>query len=437
MFLRIFQKYVRSSLYNLGDVTLKKKYNFFAAAVLTMIAVSASSVAMIDIDTAAKQYAEKSTQNALRNETVRGNKLDDFRTDDKIKDLEDQISEYDKQYNDLDNILYISGETAAKRYQNKMDEIALEQYKLKYELAEYKYKQSENVSYSSFCDKINSYDLAKEAYGYYEQFLKYKVDLEYIKYTKELIKYFEEIIEIRQTQLETGYAMDIDVLSAKAELSSAQADLLQYENSVSYVKKYLSTVSGVPFENYSDFNISKPSRSAAKQAFERNSSESQYHKSQMKNLADYSSALEALSFDIDNYAALSPYRLYPIDDDVLKELDSLSKELNSEAALQISYISKIKLEIKQKETDTSLFIDRLFGELEVYDAELKANQAQIAVAEEQVRVNTLLLESGKILPSELHKSQVDLNQLNAAKASLESEIQKICYRLSNGIYYNS
>ena len=154
----------------------------------------------------------------------------------------------------------------------------------------------------------------------------------------------------------------------------------------------------------------------------------------MNNLTGYAAELEVLSFDIVNYAALSPYRLYPIDEDILKELNTLSNELNSEAALQKSYISRLKLEIKQYETEITLYIDRLFGELEVYKAKLKAAEDKISVAEEQVRINTALLESGKIIQSELTKSEVELEQLKAEKKSLESEIQKICYRLSNGIY---
>ena len=38
----------------------------------------------------------------------------------------------------------------------------------------------------------------------------------------------------------------------------------------------------------------------------------------MNNLTGYAAELEALSFDIVNYAALSPYRLYPIDEDIIK-----------------------------------------------------------------------------------------------------------------------
>ena len=102
--------------------------------------------------------------------------------------------------------------------------------------------------------------------------------------------------------------------------------------------------------------------------------------------------------------------------------------------MQKSYISRLKLEIKQYETEITLYIDRLFGELEVYKAKLKAAEDKISVAEEQVRINTALLESGKIIPSELTKSEVELEQLKAEKKSLESEVQKICYRLSNGIY---
>lgn len=154
----------------------------------------------------------------------------------------------------------------------------------------------------------------------------------------------------------------------------------------------------------------------------------------MNNLTGYAAELEALSFDIVNYAALSPYRLYPIDEDIIKELNALSDELNSEAALQRSYISRIRLEIKQNEASVFLYIDRLFGELEVYKAKLKAKENEISVAKEQVRINDLLLESGKIIPSELTKSETELKLLRTEKKALKTEIQKICYKLSNGIY---
>lgn len=413
---------------------MKKKFKIITAAAAILIAASTSVGAVISIDTAARQYAEKSTQNALRSEITKENKLDDFRTDNKIKELNDKIAEYDKQYSELDDKLYLSGESTAKYYQNQMDEIALERYKLKYELAEYKYKQSENETYSTYSGKMNSNNLAKEAYEYFEKLTLYELDSEYADYTRKLIEYLNEKIQVIQTQLDAGYAMDIDVESAKAELSSAQAELLQYESNMEYIKNYLCTISGMSFQSFSEISISEPSRNTAEQAFKKNCVESEYKKSQMNNLTDYAAELEVLSFDIVNYAALSPYRLYPIDENILKELNTLSNELNSEAALQKSYISRLKLEIKQYETEITLYIDRLFGELEVYKAKLKAAEDKISVAEEQVRINTALLESGKIIPSEFTKSEVELKQLKAEKKSLELEVQKICYRLSNGIY---
>lgn len=413
---------------------MNKKIQIIIAAMAIVIAASISVGAIITINAAARQYAEKSTQNALRLEVTKENKLDDFRTDEKIKQLENEINEYDKQYRELNDKLYLSGETAAKYYQAQMDEIALKRYHLKYELAEYRYKQSENRTYSNYSDKMNSYELEKEAYGYYEQLMLYELDSEYVEYFQKLIEYLNENIEVKQTQLDAGYAMDIDVEAEKVELSSAQADLLQYKNDMKYIKNYLSTVSGMPFQSFSEITTSEPSRSTAEQAFKKNYIESEYKKSQMNNLTGYAAELEALSFDIVNYAALSPYRLYPIDEDIIKELNALSDELNSEAALQRSYISRIRLEIKQYEASVSLYIDRLFGELEVYKAKLKAKENEISVAKEQVRINDLLLESGKIIPSELTKSETELKLLRTEKKALETEIQKICYKLSNGIY---
>lgn len=413
---------------------MNKKIQIIIAAMAIVIAASISVGAIITINAAARQYAEKSTQNALRSEITKENKLDDFRTDNKIKELNDKVAEYDKQYSELDDKLYLSGESAAKYYQDQMDEIALERYQLKYELAEYKYKQSENGTYSTYSGKMNSNDLAKEAYEYFEKLTLYELDSEYADYTRKLIEYLNENIQVRQTQLDAGYAMDIDVESAKAELSSAQAELLQYESNMEYIKNYLCTISGMSFQSFSEISISEPSRNTAEQAFKKSCIESEYKKSQMNNLTGYAAELETLSFDIVNYAALSPYRLYPIDEDIIKELNALSDELNSEVALQRSYISRIRLEIKQYEASVSLYIDRLFGELEVYKAKLKAKENEISVAKEQVRINDLLLESGKIIPSELTKSETELKLLRTEKKALEREIQKICYKLSNGIY---
>ena len=105
---------------------MKKKFKIITAAAAILIVASTSVGAVISIDAAARQYAEKSTQNALRSEITKENKLDDFRTDNKIKELNDKIAEYDKQYSELDDKLYLSGESTAKYYQNQMDEIALE-----------------------------------------------------------------------------------------------------------------------------------------------------------------------------------------------------------------------------------------------------------------------------------------------------------------------
>ena len=70
----------------------------------------------------------------------------------------------------------------------------------------------------------------------------------------------------------------------------------------------------------------------------------------------------------------------------------------------------------------------------MYKAKLKAKENEISVAKEQVRINDLLLESGKIIPAELTKSETELKLLRTEKKALETEIQKICYKLSNGIY---
>lgn len=62
------------------------------------------------------------------------------------------------------------------------------------------------------------------------------------------------------------------------------------------------------------------------------------------------------------------------------------------------------------------------AEPEVYKAKLKAKDEKISVAEEQIRINTLLLESGKIIPSELTKSEAELKLLRAERKSLKTEV---------------
>ena len=95
---------------------------------------------------------------------------------------------------------------------------------------------------------------------------------------------------------------------------------------------------------------------------------------------------------------------------------------------------KAGLDLKLYEIRREHYIQQLIDKAEIGRMRLKAKDDEIIAAEEELRVNQILLESGRIKEVDLMHTETELSKLKAERKSEEANMNKIYFYLENGLY---
>ena len=402
-----------------------------AAAAAAIILFSVNAYAAVSILSAAKEaekYAESSIEYQISKLSSESAVLGAYSDSSAVKTLEGNIQSYENTLSSLkDSLIGTDGdeyeETADRIYQTQL---AL--FNAKRQLAVYKNKVRENEFYEEYSEKELSVKKLETAGGIYSQLLDIEQSKAYMTFYSKLTAELETSLRIENSKVELGYSMQSEADKIAAQLSSSMAEYEYYRRSADETQSYLTEICGADnSENY-DFSFKPQSEETYRSKFAETDYLSEYKQKQAESIEKYIAELKALSDEIELYVRSdSGCR-------IKEALNDLSDEISYDIRIAENNAEQAGLDLKLYEIRREHYIQQLIDKAEIGRMRLKAKDDEIIAAEEELRVDQILLESGRIKEVDLMHTETELSKLKAERKSEEANMNKIYFYLENGLY---
>lgn len=402
-----------------------------AAAAAAIILFSVNAYAAVSILSAAKEaekYAESSIEYQISKLSSESAVLGAYSDSSAVKTLEGNIQSYENTLSSLkDSLIGTDGdeyeETAGRIYQTQL---AL--FNAKRQLAVYKNKVRENEFYEEYSEKELSVKKLETAGGIYSQLLDIEQAKAYMRFYSKLTAELETSLRIENSKVELGYSMQSEADKIAAQLSSSKAEYEYYRRSAEETQSYLAEICGADnSENY-DFSFEPQSEETYRSKFAETDYLSEYKQKQAESIEKYIAELKALSDEIELYVRSdSGCR-------IKEALNDLSDEISYDIRIAENNAEQAGLDLKLYEIRREHYIQQLIDKAEIGRMRLKAKDDEIIAAEEELRVDQILLESGRIKEVDLMHTETELSKLKAERKSEEANMNKIYFYLENGLY---
>lgn len=263
------------------------------------------------------------------------------------------------------------------------------------ELAEY---------YEKYAYEIIDSEQRNQKYNMVQQCLSVAVYESQIEYCNANIKQLEELFKAEEKKLELGYSTAISVNELDSQLATAKAELTALKGRLELIKETIS-------EN-SDYNYTSEKLSNCSSLYSEESYVDDFYK---KNPTQKRFIHQIKAYD--NYIIN------------LSEISGTEAEINN-ARLQRDALN---LDFEQYKIDLPLYVKGKVTEYNIYQEQLKAKEKEISVCEEKIAASELLLEKGKIKPSDLTALETELAKLKFEKTNILYQINLTYYILENQI----
>lgn len=402
-----------------------------AAAAAAIILFSVNAYATVSILSAAKEaekHAESSIEYQISKLSSESAVLGAYSDSSAVKTLEGNIQSYENTLSSLkDSLIGTDGdeyeETAGRIYQTQL---AL--FNAKRQLAVYKNKVRENELYEEYSEKELSVKKLETAGGIYSQLLDIEQSKAYMTFYSKLTAELETSLRIENSKVELGYSMQSEADKIAAQLSSSKAEYEYYRRSADETQSYLTEICGADnSENY-DFSFEPQSEETYRSKFAETDYLSEYKQKQAESIEKYIAELKALSDEIELYVRSdSGCR-------IKEALNDLSDEISYDIRIAENNAEQAGLDLKLYEIRREHYIQQLIDKAEIGRMRLKAKDDEIIAAEEELRVDQILLESGRIKEVDLMHTETELSKLKAERKSEEANMNKIYFYLENGLY---
>ena len=399
-----------------------------AAAVIIMLSANAyAAVSILSASKEAEKYADSSIEYQISKLSSESAVLGAYSDSSAVKTLEENIRSYENSLISLkDSLIGMDGdeyeETVGRIYQTQL---AL--FNAKRQLAVYKNKVRENELYEEYSENELAVKKLETACGIYSQLLDIEQAKAYMTYYSKLTAELETSLKIESSKVELGYSMQSEADKIAAQLSSSKAEYEYYRRSADETQSYLTEICGADNADNYDFSYEPQSEETYRSKFAETDHLSGYKQKQADSIEKYIADLKALSDEIGLYIRSDSNCR------IKEALDALSDEISYDIKIAENNAEQAALDLKLYGIRREHYIQQLIDKAEIGKMRLKAKDDEIIAAEEELRVNKILLESGRIKEVDLMHTETELSKLNAERKSEEANMNKIYFYLEHGL----
>lgn len=400
-----------------------------AAAAIILFSVNAyAAVSILSAAKEAEKYAESSIEYQISKLSSESAVLGAYSDSSAVKTLEGNIQSYENTLSSLKDSLIGTDSDEYEETADRIYQTQLALFNAKRQLAVYKNKVRENEFYEEYSEKELSVKKLETAGGIYSQLLDIEQSKAYMTFYSKLTAELETSLRIENSKVELGYSMQSEADKIAAQLSSSKAEYEYYRRSADETQSYLTEICGADnSENY-DFSFEPQSEKTYRSKFAETDYLSEYKQKQAESIEKYIAELKALSDEIELYVRSdSGCR-------IKEALNDLSDEISYDITIAENNAEQAELDLKLYEIRREHYIQQLIDKAEIGRMRLKAKDDEIIAAEEELRVDQILLESGRIKEVDLMHTETELSKLKAERKSEEVNMNKIYFYLENGLY---
>lgn len=412
-----------------------KRIRFKATAVGTAIMLmtinAGATVSMLNASKAAEKYADSTIAyqiSKLNSESAIIGANSDLSA---VKTIEDNIQGYERSLDVLENSLIGADSEKYEETINSIYQTKLAVFNAKRQLAVYKNKVRENELCEEYSERNLNEKKLETAFGIYTQLLDIETKNAAKDYYLKLIDELETTLRIEKSKVELGYSMQIEADKIGAQLSAAKAEYEYYSRYADEARAYLNKLGDENIAESYDFSYILHNENSYRNRFAETDYLSEYKKKQIDNTREYIKDLKRLVEEIMLYIQSEGKC------QITEALMDLSDEISSDIKLAENNAEQADLDLKLYGIQREHYIQQSLDNAEIGEMRLRAKDEEILAAEEELRINTILLESGRIKEVDLMHTETELARLKAERQSEETNICKVYFLLENGLQISS
>lgn len=350
-------------------------------------------------------------------------KADDYSNQYSLKSAESSIEDNKKQIESLEHQLFQESDY----YEKQSLRINIEYrkiYAFELELNKAEFELESAFNDISFEFSETTLEIEKKNFEYklrseLNNFTALKKQLAYLELQEQ---YCSENVDITKSSLEIGYATQLDVENAEAQLAAAKAAIAECEMEIANNEKEIELNSGEVVQEYAFDYLSKCDISEAEllEQFKEASPQDEILEKQAQAYRDLIEKIEDIKKRLNEFSSKES-------EDNTKYKERLSQRVEGVLAYYYNELAIAENSIKSHEISLELYVSELLGKKDVCIAEVSAAEAALKAAETNIDVMNAFYAEG-------HVRSIDMTEAYTKRSNAEYELVLAQISLDNIIF---
>ena len=252
-----------------------------------------------------------------------------------------------------------------------------------------------------------------------------KKQLVYLELQKQ---YCTENVEITKSSLKIGYATQLDVENAEAQLAAAKAAIAECEIEIANNEKEIELNSGETVQEYAFDYLGKCDISEAEllEQFKEISPQDEILEKQAQAYRDLIEKIEDIKDRLNKYSPKES-------EDNTKYKERLSERVEDALAYYNNELAIAENSIKSYEISLELYVSELLGKKNVCIAEVSAAKAALKAAETNIDVMNAFYAEGHVRPIDMTEAYTKCSKADYELVLAQISLDNIIFVIENSV----
>ena len=376
---------------------------------------------------------QKYTENSPSYKTIElqneKNKIDDYSNEYSLKSAELSIENNEKQIESLENqLLHEYDYYEEQSLRINIEYCKIYAFELELNKAELELESEFNEIATEFSE--TTLEIEKKNFEYklrskLNNLTALKNQLVYLELQKQ---YCTENVEITKSSLKIGYATQLDVENAEAQLAVAKAAIAECKMEITNNEKEIELNSGEAVQEYAFDYLGKCDISEAEllEQFKEISPQDEILEKQAQAYRDLIEKIEDIKEKLNKYSTKES-------EDNTKYKERLSERIEGALAYYNNELMIAENSIKSYEISLELYVSELLGKKDVCIAEVSAAKAALKAAETNIDVMNAFYAEGHVRPIDMTEAYVKRSNAEYELVLAQISLDNIIFAIENSV----
>lgn len=376
-----------------------------------------------------KKYSENSLSYKSIELQHTQNNIDDYTDTYSLKSAGASIEDNEKQIKALEKQL----SNAADYYEKESIRCNLEyrriyQFELELNKAELELQSEFNSISAEFSEDILSFEKKKYEYELRSKFNELLVQKKRLEYLNLYQQYCSDNVKITESSLEIGYATQLDVENAEAELAAAESEAAECEMLIEQYEKEILLNSGETADGlaYEFLNKSDINETEMLERFKEVSCQEEIYEKQIQSNRDLIDKITDIQERLHNLEV-------KFGEDNTEYKERLTEKIDGAMAYYNNALEITENDLKEYEINLELYVSELLGRKDVCIAQVKAAEAALQAAETNIDVMNAFYAEGHVRELDMTEAHAELEKAEYDLISAQISLDNIIFAVENSV----